>query len=135
MNSNTAKLQNSTYIAGLFERRKLITSDVFYKMDFRKIFDFAVANGASDIHIQALLPPMMRIAGRMRSVDSASLSNEQTIDLIASMAPRPICVSLSLAGFLRFLISIRIKPILLMYKRHVISSIHQSTFITLQFKK
>jgi len=57
-------------------------------MEFRKIFDFAVANGASDIHIQALLPPMMRIAGHMRSVDSASLSNEQTIDLIASMAPK-----------------------------------------------
>ena len=56
-------------------------------MDFKKIFDFAVANGASDIHIQALLPPMMRIAGRMRSVDSASLSNKQTLDLIASMSP------------------------------------------------
>ena len=57
-------------------------------MDFEKIFDFAVANGASDIHIQALLPPMMRISGRMRSVDSASLSNEQTIDLIASMVTK-----------------------------------------------
>lgn len=57
-------------------------------MDFRKIFDLAVANEASDIHIQALLPPMMRIAGRLRSVESASLSNDQIIDLIASIAPQ-----------------------------------------------
>ena len=57
-------------------------------MDFRKIFDLAVANGASDIHIQALQPPMMRIAGRMRSVDTASLSNDQIIDLISSIAPQ-----------------------------------------------
>jgi twitching motility protein PilT len=57
-------------------------------MDLRKIFDFAAANEASDIHIQALLPPMMRIAGRMRSVDSASLSNEQVLDLIASIGPQ-----------------------------------------------
>lgn len=57
-------------------------------MDFRKIFDLAVANGASDIHIQALLPPMMRIAGLMRSVDSASLSNDQIVDFIASIAPQ-----------------------------------------------
>ena len=57
-------------------------------MDFRKIFNLAVANEASDIHIQALLPPMMRIAGSMRSVESASLSNDQIIDLIASNAPK-----------------------------------------------
>lgn len=49
-------------------------------MDFRKIFDLAVTNDASDIHIQALLPPMVRIAGRMRLVESASLSNDQIID-------------------------------------------------------
>jgi len=57
-------------------------------MDFRKIFNLAVANGASDIHLQALLPPMMRITGRMRSVESASLSNDQIIDLIESIAPQ-----------------------------------------------
>jgi len=57
-------------------------------MDFRKIFDLAVANGASDIHLQALLPPMMRITGRMRSVESESLSNDQIIDLIESIAPQ-----------------------------------------------
>jgi len=57
-------------------------------MNLRKIFDLAVANGASDIHIQGLLPPMMRIAGRMRSVESAPLSNDQIIDLIASIGPQ-----------------------------------------------
>lgn len=57
-------------------------------MDFRKIFNLAVANEASDIHIQAFLPPMMRIAGSMRSVESAPLSNDQIIDLIASIAPK-----------------------------------------------
>jgi len=57
-------------------------------MDFGKILDLAVASGASDIHIQALLPPMMRIAGRMRTVETASLSNDQIIDLIASIGPQ-----------------------------------------------
>ena len=57
-------------------------------MDFGKILDLAVDSGASDIHIQALLPPMMRIAGRMRTVETASLSNDQIIDLIASIGPQ-----------------------------------------------
>ena len=57
-------------------------------MDFKGLLNLAVEKGASDLHLQALAPPIMRIAGRLRSVDSAPLSNDDVLDFIASIAPK-----------------------------------------------
>jgi len=57
-------------------------------MDFKGLLNLAVEKGASDLHLQALAPPVMRIAGRLRSVDSAPLSNDDVLDFIASIAPK-----------------------------------------------
>ncbi|MHC4521326.1 MAG: type IV pilus twitching motility protein PilT [Planctomycetota bacterium] len=55
-------------------------------MDFKGLLNLAVTKGASDVHLQALAPPVMRIAGRMRSVDSAPLSNDDLLGFISSIA-------------------------------------------------
>ena len=52
-----------------------------------KVLRFAVENGASDVHIQALAPPMMRISGEMRSVNAQPLTDKEVLDFIASIAP------------------------------------------------
>ena len=56
-------------------------------MDFKGLLNLAAAKGASDIHLQALAPPLMRIAGRMRAVDQPPLSSEDILDFITSIAP------------------------------------------------
>jgi twitching motility protein PilT len=56
-------------------------------MDFKELFEFAVAHDASDIHIQAGAPPMLRIGGQVRSVESKPLSDEAVREFIASIAP------------------------------------------------
>jgi Tfp pilus assembly pilus retraction ATPase PilT len=56
-------------------------------MDFKELFEFAVAHDASDIHIQAGAPPMLRIGGQVRSVESKPLSDEAVRVFIASIAP------------------------------------------------
>ena len=56
-------------------------------MKFDQLLQFAVKNEASDIHIQALSPPMMRITGQIRSVESPQLTNEDIEDFIASIMP------------------------------------------------
>ena len=56
-------------------------------MDLQKILQFAIENGASDVHIQAAAPPMMRITGQMRSAKAEPLTNDQTLEFIASIAP------------------------------------------------
>ena len=55
-------------------------------MDFKELFEFAVAHDASDIHIQAGAPPMLRIGGQVRSVESQPLSDEAVREFIASIA-------------------------------------------------
>ncbi len=56
-------------------------------MDLSEILRFAVANGASDIHIQAGAVPMVRIAGLMRALDLPVVSPEETRKAIAGLLP------------------------------------------------
>ena len=57
-------------------------------IDLQKLLQFAADKGASDVHLQALAAPMVRISGQMRSLkDDEILTREQTLDFIASIAP------------------------------------------------
>ena len=54
-------------------------------MKFDELIEFAVKNKASDIHIQAMSPPMMRISGQIRSVESSPLTNDEIKEFITSI--------------------------------------------------
>ena len=56
-------------------------------MDFNQLLKFAVDNNASDLHVQAGSPPMMRIAGQTRFVNSPALSNEDARNFVMSVLP------------------------------------------------
>ena len=46
-------------------------------IDLQKLLQFAADNGASDVHLQALAAPMVRISGQMRSLkDDEILTKE-----------------------------------------------------------
>ena len=57
-------------------------------MDFQLLLRFAVENDASDIHIQAGLPPCLRIGGILRTTSEAPMSDESVRAFIASIAPQ-----------------------------------------------
>ena len=56
-------------------------------IDLHKLLQFAVENKASDIHLQALAAPMMRIAGQMRAVNTDPLTEQEVQDFIISIIP------------------------------------------------
>ncbi|MBN1343838.1 MAG: PilT/PilU family type 4a pilus ATPase [Phycisphaerae bacterium] len=56
-------------------------------MDLKEVLRFAVEHEASDVHIQASAPPMMRIAGQVRSVEGRPLTNDEALAFVASIAP------------------------------------------------
>ncbi len=57
-------------------------------MEFSKLLRFAVENGASDVHIQAGSSPMLRIGGKMRTVEGGALSNDQVLEFLKTIAPQ-----------------------------------------------
>ncbi len=56
-------------------------------MDFDQLLLFAVKNDASDIHIQAGAPPMLRIGGQMRSLETEALTEESIVNFLGQIAP------------------------------------------------
>jgi len=56
-------------------------------MDFERLLKFAVEHGASDLHLQAAAPPMLRIGGNIRSVEGEPVTNEQMVAFVRSIAP------------------------------------------------
>jgi twitching motility protein PilT len=56
-------------------------------MKLQDVIRFAVENKASDVHIQALASPVLRIMGQMRVVEGKPLTNEETLAFVASIAP------------------------------------------------
>jgi twitching motility protein PilT len=56
-------------------------------MDFNQLLKFAVDNNASDLHIQAGSPPMLRIAGQTRFVNSPALSSEEARNFVMALLP------------------------------------------------
>lgn len=56
-------------------------------MDFNALLKFAVDHNASDVHIQAGLPPRVRIGGVVRAVNLPAVTAEQAAQFISSIAP------------------------------------------------
>jgi len=56
-------------------------------MDFQRLLHLAVARDASDVHLQAGLPPHLRIGGVLRVADAPPDTDEEIHQLIASIAP------------------------------------------------
>src|SRR5512138_948291 len=56
-------------------------------MDFPALLHLAVEQGASDLHLQASAPPMLRVAGQVRAVSGDPLTNDDLRSFIASIAP------------------------------------------------
>jgi twitching motility protein PilT len=56
-------------------------------MEFQKLLAFAVEHDASDVHIQAAVAPMLRIAGQVRAVEMQATTDEDVRGFIASIAP------------------------------------------------
>src|SRR5262245_58078360 len=57
-------------------------------MDLDKLLQFAVERGASDLHIQAGAPPMLRIGGQPHFVETPPLTGAETRAFISSIVPR-----------------------------------------------
>jgi len=57
------------------------------KTRFDEIMQFAVKNDASDIHLQAHSPPMLRIGGAVRFIECPSLVHEELLQFISSLVP------------------------------------------------
>ncbi len=51
-------------------------------MDIAQLLAFAVKNGASDLHISAGLPPMIRVDGDVRRINLPAMDGKETHDLI-----------------------------------------------------
>jgi twitching motility protein PilT len=56
-------------------------------VDFQLLLRFAVDNDASDVHLQAGLPPCLRIGGVLRSTSEAPVADEALRAFITSIAP------------------------------------------------
>jgi twitching motility protein PilT len=57
-------------------------------MEIDKLLHFAVKGGASDIHIQAGAPPMLRISGTARFVEGPALSPAEARECVTAIMPR-----------------------------------------------
>ncbi len=56
-------------------------------MNIHDVLKFAVEHKASDVHIQALSAPVLRVTGQLRVVDTKPLTNEETLAFITSITP------------------------------------------------
>jgi twitching motility protein PilT len=56
-------------------------------MDFQALLRFAVEHNASDVHMQAEIPPTLRIGGVLRQAALPPLTDEQVRAFITSIAP------------------------------------------------
>jgi len=56
-------------------------------MDFQVLLKFAADNQASDVHIQADLPPVIRMQGIMRQINQPPIKDEEVRNFITSIAP------------------------------------------------
>ena len=57
-------------------------------MSIDKLLRFAVEHGASDIHVQAGAPPMLRIGGQARFLESTPLTGQQTAEYASAILPK-----------------------------------------------
>ncbi|HET9679607.1 MAG TPA: type IV pilus twitching motility protein PilT [Gammaproteobacteria bacterium] len=51
-------------------------------VDIAQLLTFSVKNGASDLHLSAGVPPMIRVDGDMRKVNMPALEHKQVFDMV-----------------------------------------------------
>lgn len=56
-------------------------------MDLPELLQFATEKGASDVHLQTFAPPMLRIAGQMRPVETDELTGAEMKRLVTGVLP------------------------------------------------
>ena len=54
-------------------------------MDIGELLAFGVGNGASDLHLSAGLPPMIRVDGDLRRIDLPALAHAAVLDLVSGV--------------------------------------------------
>ena len=54
-------------------------------MDIGELLAFGVGNGASDLHLSAGLPPMIRVDGDLRRIDVPALAHAAVLDLVCGV--------------------------------------------------
>jgi twitching motility protein PilT len=59
-------------------------------MDIERLLKFAVEQGASDVHLQAGSPPMLRLGGQVRVIEGPPLSNDDILAYLKAVAPRHV---------------------------------------------
>ena len=57
-------------------------------MNLERILNFAVDNGAADVHLQSASPPMLRLGNQIRLVDGPPLTDEDMLSILGSIAPK-----------------------------------------------
>lgn len=57
-------------------------------MDFERILKFAVDNGASDVHLQASSPPMLRLGGQVRMIEGDAVTDQDMLAFLQAIAPK-----------------------------------------------
>jgi twitching motility protein PilT len=63
-------------------------------MEFQQLLRFAVEHNASDIHLQAGLPPHLRMGGHLKAVNQPPITDEALRSFIGSIAPAHVRVNL-----------------------------------------
>ena len=59
-------------------------------MTIDQLLKFAVTQGAADLHLQAGVPPRLRIKGQVREIDAPALTDEQLRAFIRAIAPKAV---------------------------------------------
>jgi len=63
-------------------------------MEFQQLLRFAVEHNASDIHLQAGLPPHLRMGGHLKAVNQPPITDEALRSFIGSIAPAHVRANL-----------------------------------------
>jgi twitching motility protein PilT len=66
-------------------------------MTVDQLLKFAVDQGASDLHLQAGAPPLVRITGQMREIDAPPLTGAQLRQFIQAIGPRTVITDIDAA--------------------------------------
>jgi len=51
-------------------------------VDITELLAFSVKNKASDLHLSAEMPPIIRVDGKMRKIDIPPMTHKQVHDLL-----------------------------------------------------
>ena len=72
-----------------------------------KLLHAVVKQGASDLHITVGQPPVLRLHGRMRKLETKVLEPDDTMALMKSIAPGPLPAGVAGSGRLRLRLRLR----------------------------